>query len=36
MAEKNYSWKGSWNAGKALLILSGVLTLVLFASAFIH
>lgn len=22
MADKNYSWKGSWNAGQVLLILA--------------
>ncbi len=29
-----YSWKGSWDAGTALMILVGVLTVVLFAAGF--
>lgn len=39
MADKeksNYSWKGSWDAGQALMILVGVLTVVLFASGFVY
>lgn len=32
----NYSWKGSWDAGTALMILVGVLTVVLFASGFMY
>lgn len=32
----NYSWKGSWDAGKALMILVGGLTVLLFASGFIY
>ena len=35
MANKDYSWKGSWDAGKALMILVGALTVVMFASGFI-
>ncbi len=37
MSEPNkskYSWKGSWDAGTALMILAGVLTVVLFAAGF--
>ena len=30
----NYSWKGSWDAGKALMILVGGLTVMLFAAGF--
>ncbi|KPQ36417.1 MAG: hypothetical protein HLUCCA11_06030 [Phormidesmis priestleyi Ana] len=33
-AKKNYSWKGSWDAGTALMVLVGVLTVVLFAAGF--
>ncbi len=33
--EPKYSWKGSWDAGTALMILVGVLTVVLFASGFV-
>ncbi len=32
--KKNYSWKGSWDAGTALMVLVGVLTIVLFAAGF--
>lgn len=32
--DKKYSWKGSWDAGTALMVLVGVLTVVLFASGF--
>jgi len=32
----NYSWKGSWDAGKALMVIVGVLTVVLFASGFMY
>ena len=31
---QKYSWKGSWDAGKALMVLVGVLTVILFASGF--
>lgn len=34
--DANYSWKGSWDAGKALMVLVGVLTVVLFASGFVY
>ncbi|MGB7084625.1 MAG: hypothetical protein WBD47_03665 [Phormidesmis sp.] len=34
--QRNYSWKGSWDAGKALMVLVGVLGILLFASGFIH
>lgn len=36
MADKNYSWKGSWNAGKVLLILAIVAAGLLFAAGFSH
>lgn len=32
----NYSWKGSWDAGKALMILVGGLTVLLFVSGFMY
>lgn len=32
--KKDYSWKGSWDAGQALMILVGVLTVVLFVAGF--
>ncbi|MEM8505831.1 MAG: hypothetical protein AAF716_22095 [Cyanobacteria bacterium P01_D01_bin.1] len=32
--KKDYSWKGSWDAGTALMILVGVLTVVLFVAGF--
>lgn len=36
-SDKNkYSWKGSWDAGTALMVLVGVLTVVLFASGFVY
>ena len=31
---KDYSWKGSWDAGKALMILVGALTVLLFVAGF--
>lgn len=34
--KQKYSWKGSWDAGKALMVLVGVLTVVLFASGFVY
>lgn len=34
--KSKYSWKGSWDAGTALMILVGVLTVVLFASGFVY
>ncbi len=34
--KSRYSWKGSWDAGTALIVLVGVLTVVLFASGFVH
>ncbi|MEM9092918.1 MAG: hypothetical protein AAGC93_29850 [Cyanobacteria bacterium P01_F01_bin.53] len=34
--KSNYSWKGSWDAGKALMILVGGLTVVLFVSGFMY
>jgi len=34
--KSNYSWKGSWDAGKALMVMVGVLTVVLFASGFMY
>ncbi|ASC74043.1 hypothetical protein XM38_050170 [Halomicronema hongdechloris C2206] len=34
MPEKNYSWKGSWNAGLVLLILALVAGVLLIASGF--
>lgn len=33
---KDYSWKGSWDAGTALMVLIGVLTVVMFASGFMY
>ncbi len=32
--DKNYSWKGSWNAGKVLLILAVISGVLLFAAGF--
>jgi hypothetical protein len=32
--KKNYSWKGSWDAGTALMVLVGLLTVVLFVAGF--
>ena len=32
----NYSWKGSWDAGKARMVLGGGLTVLLFASGFMY
>lgn len=34
MADKNYSWKGSWNAGAVLLVLAAAGAVLLFASGF--
>ncbi|MEL6555054.1 MAG: hypothetical protein AAFQ63_16545 [Cyanobacteria bacterium J06621_11] len=35
-SQGNYSWKGSWDAGKALMVLVGGLTILLFASGFMY
>lgn len=32
--KNKYSWKGSWDAGTALMVLVGILTVVLFAAGF--
>lgn len=34
MADKNYSWKGSWNAGIVLLVLAGASAVLLVLSGF--
>ncbi|MEL6605120.1 MAG: hypothetical protein AAFP20_18050 [Cyanobacteria bacterium J06614_10] len=34
--QQNYSWKGSWDAGTALMILVGALTVVLFVAGFAY
>lgn len=34
MKDKNYSWKGSWNAGQVLLILAVVGAVFLVAAGF--
>ncbi|MEL6159480.1 MAG: hypothetical protein AAGJ95_03350 [Cyanobacteria bacterium J06554_11] len=35
-SQQNYSWKGSWDAGTALMILVGGLTVLLFVAGFAY